>query len=100
MGPMFLRMFLMADSPFFLSVSPKNPFQPPSCCAILADTTKEQTFIFGRLEEADMAEVEIQQLGPYTITELLQTNATSALYRGKQGKKSYIIKRLTIPLPT
>ncbi len=47
-----------------------------------------------------MAEVELQQIGPYTITELLRASSTSNFYHGKQRKKDFLIKRLTIALPT
>ncbi len=47
-----------------------------------------------------MAEVELQQIGPYSITELLRASSTSNFYRGKQRKKDFLIQRLTIALPT
>ncbi|MBV9230060.1 MAG: protein kinase, partial [Chloroflexi bacterium] len=47
-----------------------------------------------------MAEVELQQIGPYPITELLRVSSTSNFYRGKQRKKDILIKRLNIPLTT
>jgi Rad3-related DNA helicase/serine/threonine protein kinase len=47
-----------------------------------------------------MAEVELRQIGPYPVTELLHTSATSALYRGKRRNKDIFIKRLNIALTT
>jgi Rad3-related DNA helicase/serine/threonine protein kinase len=47
-----------------------------------------------------MAEVELQQIGPYSVTALLRSSSTSTFYRGKQRKKDILIKRLTTPLPT
>src|SRR5437868_4497493 len=47
-----------------------------------------------------MAEVELQQIGQYNITELLQASSTSTFYRGKQRKKDILIKRMTTPLTT
>lgn len=46
-----------------------------------------------------MAEVELQQLGSYTISELLYESSTSRFYAGKQRKKNVIIQKLTLPLP-
>jgi Rad3-related DNA helicase/serine/threonine protein kinase len=45
-----------------------------------------------------MAEVELRQVGPYSVTELLHESATSALYRGKRRNKDIFIKRLNIAL--
>lgn len=45
-----------------------------------------------------MAEVELRQLGPYTLGELLYTRSASHFYRGQRRKKELLIKRLTIPL--
>lgn len=47
-----------------------------------------------------MAEVELQQIGQYSVTELLRSSSTSTFYRGKQRKKDILIKRLTAPLST
>jgi Rad3-related DNA helicase/serine/threonine protein kinase len=47
-----------------------------------------------------MAEVELQQIGQYNITELLSASSTSTFYRGKQRKKDILIKHLTTPLQT
>jgi Rad3-related DNA helicase/serine/threonine protein kinase len=47
-----------------------------------------------------MAEVELQQIGPYRITDLLRVSSTSTFYRSKQRNKDIIIKRLNIPLTT
>ncbi|HET8851333.1 MAG TPA: protein kinase, partial [Ktedonobacteraceae bacterium] len=49
-----------------------------------------------------MASVEHEQIGPYTITQLLGESATSKFYLGKhqQRKKDVIIKVLLIPLTT
>ncbi len=56
-------------------------------------------FIFGGSEET-MPEVELQQLGPYTLTELLRTSSTSTYYRSRQRKKDLLLKKLNIPLTT
>ncbi len=47
-----------------------------------------------------MASVELQQIGPYTITQLLGESATSKFYLGRhqQRKKDVIIKILLTPL--
>ncbi len=47
-----------------------------------------------------MADVELLQVGPYTITHLLSVSSTSSIYQGKQRKKDVSIKRLNTPLPT
>jgi Rad3-related DNA helicase/serine/threonine protein kinase len=50
-----------------------------------------------------MAEVELQQIGPYLVGDLLHASSTSAFYRskqGKKGKKSLLIQRFTRPLTT
>jgi Rad3-related DNA helicase/serine/threonine protein kinase len=47
-----------------------------------------------------MAEVELQQIGQYSVTALLRSSSTSTFYRGKQRKKDILIQRLTTPLPT
>ncbi len=47
-----------------------------------------------------MAEVELQQIGPYQVTRLLRTSTTSSFYQGKQRKKTILIQRLNIPLTT
>ena len=49
-----------------------------------------------------MASVEHEQIGPYTITQLLGESATSKFYLGRhqQRKKDVIIKVLLIPLTT
>ncbi len=46
-----------------------------------------------------MAEVELQQFGAYTVTELLRASSASTFYRGKQRKKNLLIKKLHTPLP-
>lgn len=45
-----------------------------------------------------MAEVELQQIGPYPVTELLRRSSTSDFYRGKQRKKDIVLQRLSIAL--
>src|SRR5712691_5975928 len=49
-----------------------------------------------------MANVELQQIGPYTITRLLSEGPTSTLYlaRHKQRKQDVVIKVLLTPLTT
>jgi Rad3-related DNA helicase/serine/threonine protein kinase len=47
-----------------------------------------------------MAEVELQQIGPYLISNLLRVSSTSAFYQSKQRKKALLIQRLTTPLTT
>jgi len=47
-----------------------------------------------------MAEVELQQIGSYQVTELLRVSPTSNFYQGKQRKKDILIQRLNIPLAT
>jgi len=47
-----------------------------------------------------MPEVELEQLGPYTITGLLRASSTSTFYRGRQRKKDLLLKKLNIPLTT
>lgn len=49
-----------------------------------------------------MAEVELRQVGPYSITRLLAEGSTSRFYLGKhqQRKKDVVIKVLHIPLVT
>ncbi len=50
-----------------------------------------------------MPDVELQQIGPYSITRLLSVSSTSSFYQGKQPaprKKDVIIKRLNTPLST
>jgi Rad3-related DNA helicase/serine/threonine protein kinase len=49
-----------------------------------------------------MANVELQQVGTYTLSQVLRVSSTGTYYLGKrQGKKtSFVIKRLTIPLTT
>ncbi|HEY4387311.1 MAG TPA: protein kinase, partial [Ktedonobacteraceae bacterium] len=47
-----------------------------------------------------MAEVELRQIGAYSITEMLRTSSTSTYYKGhhsKQRKKEFCIKRLNRP---
>jgi Rad3-related DNA helicase/serine/threonine protein kinase len=46
-----------------------------------------------------MAEVELQQLGIYTVTDLLRVSSASTFYRGKLRKKKLLIKKLHVPLP-
>jgi Rad3-related DNA helicase/serine/threonine protein kinase len=53
--------------------------------------------------EERMPDVELQQIGPYIITQLLRVSSTSSFYQGKQSsprKKDVLIKRLDIPLTT
>src|SRR6266496_4043980 len=64
-----------------------------------ARTGSKHMFIFGGSEET-MPEVELQQLGPYTLTELLRTSSTSTYYRSRQRKKDLLLKKLNIPLTT
>jgi Rad3-related DNA helicase len=47
-----------------------------------------------------MAEVELQQIGPYQVTELHSKSPTSTFYQGKQRKKDILIQRLNIHLST
>ncbi|GER86975.1 hypothetical protein KDW_11370 [Dictyobacter vulcani] len=44
-----------------------------------------------------MAEVELQQIGAYTITGLLHESSTSNFYLGKNRKKNVLIQRINIP---
>jgi len=54
---------------------------------------------FGKEENRNiMADVELQQVGPYGITRLLSVSSTSSSYQGKLRKKDVTIKRLNIPL--
>jgi Rad3-related DNA helicase/serine/threonine protein kinase len=53
-----------------------------------------------RGNEERMAEVELQQIGQYSITELLRVSSTSTFYRGKQRKKDILIRHMTAPLAT
>jgi Rad3-related DNA helicase/serine/threonine protein kinase len=84
--------------------TPKLPqtLSPTSPCAILAHACK--TFVLnldmgeGRIM-AD-AEVELQQIGLYTITSLLHTDSASHLYTGKHRKKDIVIKVFRTPLLT
>src|SRR5579885_1363239 len=62
-------------------------------------TDKTDVLIIGGREDA-MAEVELQQIGPYLITELLHTSSTGNYYRAKLRKKNILIKKLTISLST
>src|SRR5579884_843753 len=55
--------------------------------------------------EGVMAEVELQQIGTYPVTELLQVSSTSTLYRSSQTgkkarKKDLLIRRFHTPLIT
>lgn len=45
-----------------------------------------------------MPEVELQQIGPYTITELLRRSSTSDFYRVRHRKKEQVLQRLTVAL--
>jgi Rad3-related DNA helicase/serine/threonine protein kinase len=47
-----------------------------------------------------MAEVELQQIGSYVVTELLRVSSASTFYRGKLRKKALLLKKLHTPLPT
>jgi serine/threonine protein kinase len=50
--------------------------------------------------EGTMAEVELQQIGTYPITELLHTSSTSTLYQSKQQKKEFLIRLFHTQLTT
>src|SRR5947209_4131619 len=52
------------------------------------------------MADARWQEVELQQIGTYTITRMLSTGSTSSLYTGKQRKKDIIIKVFHTPLIT
>ncbi len=70
----------------------------PLCRPVLYCTCKvKQVFIFLGVH---MSEVELQQIGQYTITELLHMSSTSHFYQGKLRKKNIVIKRLNTPLTT
>ena len=45
-----------------------------------------------------MPNVELERIGPYSITSLESMSSTSSFYQGKRGKKDVTIKRLNIPL--
>ncbi|GAC1639588.1 MAG: hypothetical protein NVS4B12_00080 [Ktedonobacteraceae bacterium] len=45
-----------------------------------------------------MPDVELERIGPYSITSLVSISSTSSLYRSRRGKKDVILKRLNIPL--
>jgi Rad3-related DNA helicase/serine/threonine protein kinase len=47
-----------------------------------------------------MAEVELEQIGPYQVTGLHSNSPTSTFYQGKQRKKDILIQRLNISLAT
>ncbi|MBO0778783.1 MAG: protein kinase [Ktedonobacteraceae bacterium] len=47
-----------------------------------------------------MAEVELQQIGQYSLTGLLHTSSTGEIYRSKQRNKNIAIKRLRRPYTT
>ncbi len=68
-------------------------------CAILPlpdQTSVRKTFLPGVV----MAEVELQQIGPYQVTGLHSKSPTSIFYQGKQRKKDILIQRPNIPLST
>jgi Rad3-related DNA helicase/serine/threonine protein kinase len=45
-----------------------------------------------------MAEVELQQIGDYSVTGLLRVSSTSNFYLGTHRKKKILIQKLTIPI--
>ena len=45
-----------------------------------------------------MPEVELERIGPYSISDLVSKSSTSSFYLSKYGKKDVTIKRLNIPL--
>ncbi len=45
-----------------------------------------------------MPEVELERIGPYTISDLVSRSSTSSFYLSKRGKKDVTIKRINIPL--
>ena len=47
-----------------------------------------------------MAEVELQQIGSYTVIELLRVSSASTFYRSRLRKKDLLIKKLHAPLPS
>lgn len=47
-----------------------------------------------------MAEVELQQIGPYALIRLLHVSSTSTFYLSKQRKKDVVIQHIHIPLRT
>lgn len=59
----------------------------------------KRVFIIGGKEET-MAEGELEQIGPYSITNVLHTSPTSILYQGKLRRKTLLVQRLTTPLRT
>src|SRR5438876_11963233 len=62
---------------------------------------RHQTLVHIYSGEESMPDVELQQIGPYIITQLLSVSSTSSFYQGKQPsprKKDVLIKRLNIPL--
>jgi Rad3-related DNA helicase/serine/threonine protein kinase len=83
-----------------LFLRPKSLFLTQSC-AILAHATQNTcSYLLG---EESMPDVELQQIGPYSIIQLLSVSSTSSFYQGKQPaprKKDVLIKRLNTPLNT
>src|SRR5579875_3713054 len=73
-----------------------NALFPGPRCAILHMRNKCSS----RGKVKDMAEVELRQIGPYSVTALLHESATSTLYRGKRRHQELFIKRLNIALTT
>jgi len=73
-----------------------NALFPGPRCAILHMRNKCSS----RGKVKDMAEVELRQIGPYSVTALLHESATSTLYRGKRRNQELFIKRLNIALTT
>ncbi len=45
-----------------------------------------------------MPDVELEHIGPYTISSTLSVSSTSNLYQSKSGRKDVIIKRVNVPL--
>jgi len=45
-----------------------------------------------------MPDVELEHIGPYTISSTLSVSSTSNLYQSKAGRKDVIIKRVNVPL--
>jgi len=55
--------------------------------------------IFGNQESVEkMPDVELEHIGPYTISNTLSVSSTSNVYQSKLGKKEVIIKRVNVPL--
>lgn len=72
---------------------------PGAVLCYTAHAYKTHVHITGE-SEVVMSEVELQQVGSYTITGLLSVSSTSTFYLSKHRKKVVVIKRLNIPLHT